>query len=99
MSYNIRAVPNDVWFQLEAINIDHNTSVYKKPEGKEYTLLDHVTIGDSTVECTQDTVFLYSGNHRYESISSSTVFWVKATLSEIYDIAEEIESMGSDWNK
>ncbi|AZU98043.1 hypothetical protein SEPL_324 [Salmonella phage SE_PL] len=99
MSYNIRMVPNEVWFQIQAKYVEHNTTVYKKPDGKQYTLLDHVTVGESTIQCTQETKFLYSGMHKYESISGDTVFWIKATLDDIHDIVEEIDSMGSDWNK
>lgn len=99
MSYNIRMVPNDVWFQIEAKYVDHNSVVYKKPEGKSYTLFDYVTVGDTTVQSTPDTKFLYSGNHNYQSISSSTVFWIKASLNDIYELVDEIDSMGSDWDR
>lgn len=99
MCYNIRQIPNELWFKIEAKYIEHNTVVYKKPEGKQYTLLNSVTVGEHTVQCNQDTKFLYSGNHNYESISSETVFWIKETQDNVYNIIDEIYNMGSDWNK
>lgn len=98
MYCDIRAL-GYVWVAVKACHIHHGATVYKKIGGKEYTLLSEVNVGGNVIEASAGTRFLQTGPYHFLSVQGDKEFFIRATPYEVYEAVQEIEDMGSDWDK
>ena len=88
-----------VWVSVDACDIHHGATVYKKIGGREYTLLTEVDVGDNLIQAQDGTRFLQTGPFHFMSVAADNKYFIRVTPYEIYEAVQEIEDLGSDWDK
>lgn len=98
MKFDIRRMQY-VWVEVRAQDIEHGCTVYKAINGAEYTLLSEVIVGDTKVLSPDGVKFIHRSGHTYSTIPGDKMLFVRVTPQDVYYAVDEIESLGSDWNK